>query len=339
MQWRIGIERWEAAMKTRGHCVNVIAASVIMMLGASVAPTLADQWPQRPVRLIIPASAGSATDFTARVFADGLAVRWKQPVVVEHRPGADGLIGTTAFVGARDDHTLMLSFAAPISLLPVIHASLPYDPARDLVPIAAASDTFVALSAHASLKLGSLKDFVSFARSRPGQLNYYAPASALPYLMAGFLKAQHLDLVQVSYREQNLGVQDHAQGRIHVMISVTTSLVPLVQSGHIKLLAVTNSKRSPMMPEVPTATESGFPELAFEGLLGFIGPRGMSAELIERISADVRAVASEPAVAARLGAVGQVARGTTPAEFAEMIEVQRAKIATIVQETGMRASR
>jgi tripartite-type tricarboxylate transporter receptor subunit TctC len=326
-------------MKTRRHCVNVIAASVITALGASVAPAQADQWPQRPVRLIVPASAGSSIDFSARVFADELAVRWKQPLVVENRPGADGLIGTTAFVGARDDHTLMFSFAAPISVLPVIHASLPYDPARDLVPIASATDTFVALSAHASLKLGSLKEFVSFARSRRGQLNYYAPASAFPYLIAGFLKAQHLDLVPVSYRDQNLGVQDHAQGRIHVMMSTTTTFAPLVQSGHVKLLAVTNSKRSLMMPEVPTATESGFPELAFEGLAGFIGPRGMSAELIERISADVRAVAVEPAVAARLAAVGQIARGTTPAEFAQMIEAQRAKIATIVRETGMRASR
>jgi tripartite-type tricarboxylate transporter receptor subunit TctC len=326
-------------MNTRRHCANVIAASVIAALGASVAPAQADQWPQRPVRLIVPASAGSSIDFSARVFADGLAVRWKQPLVVENRPGADGLIGTTAFVGARDDHTLMFSFAAPISVLPVIHATLPYDPARDLLPIASATDTFVALSAHASLKLGSLKEFVSLARPRPGQLNYYAPASAFPYLIAGFLKAQHLDLVPVSYRDQNLGVQDHAQGRIHVMMSTTTTFAPLVQSGQVKLLAVTNSKRSPMMPEVPTATESGFPELAFEGLAGFIGPRGMSAELIERISGDVRAVAVEPAVAARLAAVGQIARGTTPAEFAEMIEAQRLKIATIVQETGMRASR
>jgi tripartite-type tricarboxylate transporter receptor subunit TctC len=325
-------------MNTRRHCVNVIAASVITALGASIAPAQADQWPQRPVRLIVPASAGSSSDFAARVFADELAARWKQPLIVDNRPGADGLIATTAVVGARDDHTLMFSFAAPLSVLPVIHASLPYDPARDLVPIASATDTFVVLSAHASLKLGALKELVSFAHARPGQLNYYAPASAFPYLMAGFLKAQHLDLVQVSYRDQNLGVQDHAQGRIQVMMSVTTSLLPLVQSGHIKFLAVTNSKRSPMMPAVPTATEAGFPELAFEGLAGFIGPRGMSAELVERISADVRAVAAEPAVAARLAAVGQSARGTTPAEFAAMIEAQRGKIATIVQETGMRAS-
>ena len=120
---------------------------------------------------------------------------------------------------------------------------------------------------------------------------------------------------------------------------VMTDRLALVQSGHLKFLAVTNSRRAPTIPDVPTAVESGFPELAYEGLAGFIGSRGMPAELIERISADVRAVAAEPAVAARLAAVGQVARGTTPAEFAEMIEVQRTKLATIVQETGMKPQR
>ena len=326
-------------MKARKHCVKMIAASVMAALTVSISPLHADQWPQRPVRLIVPASAGSATDIAARLFAEGLAVRWKQPVVVEDRPGADGLIGTTAFVGSRDDHTLLFSFAAPVSLLPFLHASLPYDPARDLVPIAAATDTFVSLTAHASLKLDSLQQLVSLARSQPGRLNYYAPASALPYLMAGFLKSQALDLVQVSYRDQPLGTQDHAQGRIQVMMHLVTTALPLVQAGQVKFLAVTNSRRSPMIPDVPTATESGFPELAFEGLLGFFGPRGISPELMDGISMDIRLVAADQAIAARLAAIGQSARGTTPAEFAELVEAQRAKMATIVQETGMKPPR
>src|SRR5262249_50976608 len=160
-------------------------------------PLRAGQWPHRPVRFIVPGSAGSATDISARLFAEALAVRWKQPVIVEDRPGAAGLIGTSAFVAARGGHKLPFSVSDPVSLLPFIHASLSYDPARDLVPIAAATDTFVALTAHASLKVDSLQEFVSLARSRPGQFNCYAPASALPYLMAGFLKRQAIDVVQV----------------------------------------------------------------------------------------------------------------------------------------------
>jgi len=323
----------ETPMITRRHCLKLIAAST---LAGPVSSLHAGQWPHRPVRFIVPASAGSATDVIARLFAEALANRWKQPVVVENRTGADGLIGTAAFVAARDEHVLLFSFAAPISLLPFIHASLSYDPAQDLVPIAMATDTFVVLTVHSSLKVYSLQQFVSLARSQPGKLNSYAPASALPYLMAGFLKSQGLDVVQVPYRDQALGVQDHAQGRIQLMIHVLTTALPLVQAGHIRLLAVTNGRRSPMIPDVPTAAESGFPELAYEGLLGLFGPRGMSPELRDRISADVRVVATDPALAARIAAIGQLARGTTPDEFAERIEAQRAKIATIMQETGMR---
>jgi tripartite-type tricarboxylate transporter receptor subunit TctC len=325
-------------MKARKHWLKVIAASVLAALTAPVSPLHAEPWPQRGVRLVVPIGAGSSTDVAARIYADRLAARWKQPVVVENRPGADGLIGTTAFVGAHDDHALLFSFASPMSVLPVIHANLPYDPGRDLVPISLAADTFGTLTAHASLKVGSLKDLVALARSQPGKLNYIGQG-AFPYLLAGFFKSEHIDVVAVSYREFNLGIQDHAQGRVHLAMTAMTSQLPLVQSGHINFLVVTNSKRSPMIPDVPTATESGFPELAFEGLTGFFGSRAMSAELTDRISRDIRAVAVEPVVAERFAAVGQIARGTTPAEFAEMIEAQRAKIATIVQETGMKTSR
>lgn len=325
-------------MITRRDCLGMIATAVAAPT-LPISPLRAGQWPERTVRLIVPASAASGVDFAARTFADVLAARWKQPVVVENRPGADGLIATTAFLGMRDDHAMMYSFASPVSLLPVIHASLPYDPRRDLVPISLGADTFIAFSAHTSLRLGSLKEFVALARSQPGKFNYYAPSSALPYVLAGFLKSQNLDLTQVYYREQGRGLQDHAEGRIQFMLSVMTDRLPLVQSGHVQFLAITNSRRAAMIPDVPTATETGFPELAFEGLTGFIGSRAMSADVIDRISTDVRTVVADRSVSDRLATVGQRAHGTTPAEFREMIESQRAKIATIVQETGVPTSR
>ena len=324
-------------MIARKLCLDVIVAS-LLGLAASASPLNAEPWPQRAVRMIVPVGVGSSTDVAARIYADRLAGYWKQPVVVENRPGADGLIGTTAFVAAHNDHTLLFSFASPMSVLPVIHASLPYDPGRDLVPISLAADTFGTLTAHASLKLRSLKDLVALARAQPGQLNYVAQG-AFPYLLAGFFRSEHLDVVPVSYREFNLAIQDHAQGRIHLVLTAMTSQLPVVQSGRINFLAVTNSKRSPMIPDVPTATESGFPGLTFEGLIGLFGSRAISAELADRISRDIRAVAAEPAVADRLASVGQVARGTTPAEFAEMIEAQRVRMATIVQATGIASTR
>jgi tripartite-type tricarboxylate transporter receptor subunit TctC len=317
--------------RTGGLTISVITAIV---LGA--APAIADPWPQRPVRIVVPVGAGGGPDMTARLFADRLAQRWKQPVVVENRPGADGLTGVSAFAGTRDDHVLMFFAAAPISSFPVMYDKLPYDPVRDLVPIASATDTFVTVAASASLEVRSLAELVALARARPGSLNYNAVAGAIPYVFAGFLKGAGLDMVQVPYREYSLAAHDLAEGHIQVMMSTMTLVLPQVRAGKVRFLAVNNSRRAPIVPEVPTATEAGYPDLAFNGLLGFFGTRDMPDSLRDRISADIRDVAADAALADRLAAVGQIARGSTGAEFAAAIEAQRAKIAAIVQSVGLK---
>src|SRR5262245_57204326 len=181
-------------------CGISVIVSLISAIPAGPA-TSAEQWPQRAVRLIVPFGAGSGPDFAGRLFADRLSERWKQPVVVENRPGADGLIGTAAFVNLRDDHVLLFSAAAPLSVLPVLQEKLPYDPARDVMPISAAADTFGAVAVSASLPVGSLAELVTLARSRRGQLNYHALAGAFPILFAGFSKSADIDMAYISYRE------------------------------------------------------------------------------------------------------------------------------------------
>ena len=316
-------------MRVIKRCIGGLAISITLF--TSGMPAFAEFWPQRTVRIIVPVGSGSTTDIAARLFADRLADRWKQAVIVENRPGADGQIGVAAFVGLHDDHALLYSFAAPLTVLPIVREKLPYDPARDLVPIAAATDTFGTISVVNSLNVGSLAELVALARSAPGKLNCYASTGAFPYLLAGFLHSAGLDMVPVTYREQNLAIQDHGEGRIQVVVTALTSALPLAQAGKVKFVAVTNSKRAPTLPEVPTATEAGYPELAFEGFAGFFGARAMPVELRDRIASDIRAVAAEPDLIHRLAAVGQLARGTTPAEFSAMIEEQRAKMTSIVK--------
>jgi tripartite-type tricarboxylate transporter receptor subunit TctC len=296
--------------------------------------TSAEQWPQRAVRLIVPFAAGSGPDFAGRLFADRLSERWKQPVVVENRPGADGLIGTAAFVNLRDDHVLLFSAAAPLSVLPLLQEKLPYDPARDVIPISTAADTFGAVAISASLQVGSLVELVTLARSRPGQLNYHALAGAFPILFAGFAKNAGIELAYVSYRETTAAVLDLAEGRIQAMLATLPPLLPQVNSGKVRLLAVTNKSRAPIMPTVPTAREAGFPTLTYDSIAGFFGPRDMPAERRDRISADVRAVAAENGVGERLAAVGQVACGSTAIEFAAAIEEQRSQISLIARLAG-----
>jgi tripartite-type tricarboxylate transporter receptor subunit TctC len=314
---------------------SALVASVVIGLTAATAAA-AETWPQRTVRVFVPIGAGSATDTAARIYADRLGSRWKQPVVVENRPGADGLIGVSAFVAAHDDHALLFSPAAPVSVYPVVREKLPYDPARDLVPISSATDSFGTIAVPTSLNIASLAQLVAHARARPGKLNSYGSAGVFPYLLAGFLQSEGLEVTQISYREQTLAMQDLGEGRLDLLMTVIGAILPVAQAGKAKFLAVTNSKRSLTVPEVPTVTEAGYPELAFEGFQGFFGPRGISAELRDRIAADVAAVAADPVVVARLDAMGQLAHATTPTEFAGMIEDQRAKIADIVRRTGMK---
>jgi Uncharacterized protein conserved in bacteria len=284
--------------------------------------------------MIVPVAPGSSPDVAARVFAEQLKVRWGQPVVVENRAGADGLIGTAAFAAAQDDHTLLFSFAAPLSVYPAIHEKLSYDPTLDVIPISMTAETFGTITVPASLPIRTLSEFVEWARVRPGKLNWTSGGGAFPVLFAAFAKSAGLELTEVPYRDQNLAVQDTAAGRIQAIVTPITAVLPLVQAGKLRVLAVTNRTRSPMWRDIPTATECGYPELAFEGLLGVFGPRGMPDEQRTRISADIRVVAADPAVTKQLAATGQLVRGTTPEEFAAAIEEQRTGFAAVVRHVG-----
>jgi tripartite-type tricarboxylate transporter receptor subunit TctC len=193
------------------------------------------------------------------------------------------------------------------------------------VPIASAIDTFGSLAVPASLKVESLAALVTLARARPGTLNCASGGGAFPTLLAGFTRAAGLDMVQVPYREQNLAIQDLAEGRIQCLATSLTALLPLAKTRKIRLLAVTNKRRAPAVPEVPTAVEAGYPELEFEGLVGFFGGRDMPSALRDRISGDVRAAAADPVLAERLVAAGDRGR-TRP-----LGKDQRARIESIVK--------
>src|SRR5262245_2452416 len=187
---------------------------------------LAEPWPQRSVRLIVPTGPGSSVDVGARLFGERLGQRWSRPVVVENRPGAEGVVGVSAFVNMRDDHALLVSFAGPMSVLPVLQERLPYDPASDLVPISSVSDNFATVAVPASLNVGSLSELVTIARAQPGTLNYHAAPGAFPVVFAGFLKRANLDMVPVSYRESILSTQDLVEGRIQIVITPLTNVLP-----------------------------------------------------------------------------------------------------------------
>jgi tripartite-type tricarboxylate transporter receptor subunit TctC len=298
-------------------------------------PASAQPWPQRAVRFILPLGPGSGSDMGARLFADRLTVRWGQPVVVENRPGGDGFVAINAFVTAHDDHTLLFAPTSTFTAHPVLHEKLPYDP-HDLSPIARVTNTLIALSVSSSLKVGTVAELVALARAQPGKLNRASITGALDLVLAGFLAGADLSVAKVPYRDPVQAVTDLADGRIQVYVAAYAIVQSQLQAGTIKVLAMTNRMRAPAAPDIPTVTEAGFPDLAFDGLVGLFGPPDMAAAVRERIAGDIRAVAADPEVAARLAATGQTLNPGTAAEFAAAIEEQQSKLIAIARRMDIK---
>jgi tripartite-type tricarboxylate transporter receptor subunit TctC len=307
-----------------------LALYAAAMICAST-PVRAENWPDHPVKIISPVNAGSGTDLAARLFAEKLAVRWGQPVIVENRPGADGIVAVTSFVNSHDDHTLLFSFASPISINPLIHEKLPYDPVRDLVPIAMAIDNFFTIAVSMPTGVNSLPSFIEAARAHPAKFNWAATPGLPQFIFLALQKRAGLALTQVPYRDFAPALQDIAENRIQVVVTAPAILMPAIQSGKARLLMVTNRQRSPVAPDVPTAEEAGFPELTFDGVVGFFGGRDLPASRRDRIAGDIAAVASDnPEIGSRLRNLGIAVRTGTPAQFAAAIEEQRLKVRDII---------
>jgi tripartite-type tricarboxylate transporter receptor subunit TctC len=315
-------------MPTFNRLVAPTLGLVIAIVFAAT-PTVAQTWPQRTVRLIIPLPPGTGTDLAGRLLAERLSQRWGQPVVVENRQGGDGIPAVTTFLAARDTHTLLLSFAGIITVNPLINERLPYDPASDLVPIVPVADNFLGVSASATLKAGTLADLVKLAKAQPHKLNWAATPGLPYYILLALMRSAAIDLIQVPYRDFGPAAQDLNQGRLHVAATGVPFPVPHHQVGTAKLLFVSNRERSPQAPDVPTASEAGYPDLTFEGTVGIYGWRDMPADIRNRISTDVQAVTTDPAFRAKVATAGSAARTGTSAEFAAAIEDQRSKIAAI----------
>jgi tripartite-type tricarboxylate transporter receptor subunit TctC len=294
----------------------------------------ADQaWPSRPVKFILTLGPGSGSDIGARLFADRLSQSWGQPVVVENRPGGDGIVAINAFVGAHDDHQLLFSPTSSFTAHPFLHDHLPYKPA-DLAPIARVSNTIITISVPASLNVSSMKELIALARAEPGKLNWAGVTGALDFIFAGWLKREGLDIAKIAYKNPVDAANDLAEGRVQVYESALAIIRPQLQTGKVKLLCVTNSVRAPTEPDLPTVQEAGQPALTIDGLVGLFGPSGMPLELRARIAADIRSVADET-IKQRLATTGQLLNVGGPEEFARSIEEQRAQVLTFAKELGV----
>jgi tripartite-type tricarboxylate transporter receptor subunit TctC len=318
--------------------LNTKILCVIIALTAALfswtGPALAQGWPQRPVKFVLPLGPGSGTDIGARLISEKLAVRWGQPAVIENRPGGDGMVAIGAFVGARDDHVLLFSPSSSFTAHPYLHENLPYKPS-DLAPIARFSNTIISIAVPNTLQVGALAQLFELARAQPGKLNWAGTTGATDFIFAGLIKRAGATMTKVPYRNPVEAANDLGEGRVQAYASALAIVRPQLEAGKVRLLALYNSMRAPTAPDVPTLAEAGFPELVMDGLVGLFGPPEMPMALRERIAADVHAVA-EASVAERLLATGQILNTGRPAEFEAAIDEQRAKIDAVAKELGIR---
>jgi tripartite-type tricarboxylate transporter receptor subunit TctC len=291
-------------------------------------------WPQRAVRFIVPFGPGSATDIDARLFADRLSAKWGKSVVVDNRPGGDGLVAIGAFVGAADDHTLLFASAGTFTIHPYEHGKLPYDAQRDLLPIASVSAVVLAVSVSDNLEARSLAELADLARARPGKLDAAAAQGLSDFLLSAFLTTSGTQMARIPYRDIVQAPNDLAEGRIQVLMTSLAVVLPLMQTGRIRVIAVNSRSRAAAAPQVPTSIEAGYPAMTLEGLTGLFGPRGMADELRARIAADVLAAATDPVISMRLASIGQIMQLHGPADFAAGIDEQRAALVDIAKSLG-----
>jgi tripartite-type tricarboxylate transporter receptor subunit TctC len=314
-----------------------LAASQLWASSASAQTPATPSWPTRIVRLTLTLGPGSGTDIGARLLADGLSRRWGQPVVIENRPGGDGIVGISAFVGAKDDHVLLFSPTSAFTAHPYLHDNLPYKPG-DLAPIARVSNTFVGITVPVSAEANSIDELASLLRAKPGELNWAGVTGANGFMFEAWLKANKLDMKKVPYRNAVDAGRDLAENRVQLFESAVAIAQPQIEAGKIKLLAVLNTVRTPAYPNVPTVSEAGHPKLTIDGLVGLFGPPTMPLALREKIAADVKAVMEgDPLIKDRLTATGQLFNPGGPAEFGQSIEHQRATVGAAAEAIGLKA--
>src|ERR1700730_16733524 len=297
--------KWPCCKDGKHSMLRFMIALVIGLVASvnSVTVASAQTYPQRAVKFILPFGPAAGVDITARLLGDKLAARWGKPVVIENRPGGDGLVANNAFISANDDHTLLFVPASTFTAHPYAHEKLPYDAERDLLPITNVTTIVIALSAPESLNVKTLGEFIALARAKPDTLNVAAAAGNSDLILSAFIKTQGLPVARVPYRDIQQAPNDLAEGRIHLLMSSYATMFPLVQAGKLRVLAVTSRKRVGIAADIPTGAEAGHSDLGLDSLIGIYGPRGMSSGLRESIAADVRTVVeTDPTIASRLAA-------------------------------------
>jgi tripartite-type tricarboxylate transporter receptor subunit TctC len=324
-------------LMTSRHAMSIVVATVAMLFSAALH---AQPYPSKPIRLVVPFPPGGAVDFYARVVQQPLSEALGQPVVIDNRAGASGMVGADYVAKSPPDgYTLLLGNIASLAINTGIYAKMAYDPARDFTPIMHTIDVNYALVVHPSVPAQNVAELVAYAKANPGKLAYGSAGSgSLPHLASELFKASTgIDMVHVPYKGGGPMVTDLLGGTVQVVIADQANLMQHVKSGKLRALAVASPRRSPNYPELPTIAESGVPGFQAVAWNGLVGPAGLPPEIVKRLHDAFANTMALSAVREKLVAGGLDPVGDSPDEFARFNRAEIAKWSKIAQDVGARA--
>ncbi|MBI2295066.1 MAG: tripartite tricarboxylate transporter substrate binding protein [Betaproteobacteria bacterium] len=317
-----------------GRGLAWMAATFLFVAGAA-----AQAYPTKPIRVIVPQSAGGSTDLVARVVAQRLADAVKQPVVVDNRPGAGSLHGTDLVAKATPDGYTLLVVAASFTINPSIRKNLPFDPLRDFMPVTQLVTLPHILVVHPSVPVKTVKELIAFAKSRPGQLNYGSSGIATSTHMAAelFRHMTGTDMVNVPYKGGAPGMVALLGGQVQLYFATISTAIPHIRAGKLRALGVTSAKRSVAAPEFPTIAEAGVPGYEHASWVGMLSPAKTPQPTVSKLNAEAVKIVQAPDAKTLLLRDGLESVGDTPKEFAAIIKTEVAKWHEVVKAAGIKA--
>ena len=308
------------------------------LLGLVGAPAGAQAYPAKPVRLIVPLGAGGASDIVARVVAEKLGERLGQPVVVDNRPGAEGVIGMDAAAkSAPDGYTLVLGSSTTLAANFSLRSKLPFHPVNDFVPVATAfKNAFNILVIHPNVPAQNLKEFITLARAKPGEMFYGTGTSGSKICVEMFKAMAGIQLTMVNYKSSAPALNDLMGGQVQLVCEPVGTSIQSINAGKLRALGTTSPNRLAGAPNVPTVAESGLPGFEYSAWVGVFAPTGTPRAMIDKIGAELAAVLRQPETAARIEGVGFDPMIGGPDVLAELLRTEIARAAKVVREAGIK---
>ena len=316
------------------HFLLIIAAASV------VSPALAETWPTRPIRFIVPFAPGGGGDVVGRIIGQRLGEQLGKPLIIDNRGGAGGTLGCElAAKAAPDGYTLLLGNVGPIAVGPALYPKLPYDPVRDFAPVTMIASFANILVANTGLPFKSVQELVAYAKSRPGKLNFGSAGTGTSTHLAGelFKSVAGIDVVHVPYKGGAAALTDVIAGQVAYYFGTLPSSLPLAKAGKLRALGVTSLQRSPAAPDVPTIAESGYRGFETAAWYGLMFPAGTPREIIAKTNSATMAVLALPDIRDRLVQEGSEPMGNTPAHFGAYVKAEIAKWSGVVKAANLKA--